>query len=144
METITRPIEWALPWRLVKEPRPLSVLVGLSYLTLAFTVGLHTIVNAPSTALAEHVSLTLAATVGVLTLLGGILAAGSLVGGAWFVERTGILFLVGGLIARAVIVWHSPDLGAVVPRMGEIAAILLLLAGRYVRIWGLDLDPTKG
>ena len=41
--------------------------------------------------------------------------------------------------------WSSPaEDASTVPRLGEIAIILFLLTARTIRIWGLDLDPTRG
>lgn len=135
---------WVYPWRLLKEPRSLSLMMAFAYLVGALAIGLHTIANAPTTTLGQPIDTTLAIIVGVLCLVGGILAAGSLWGGAWVIERTGIAFLAGGLIARGVLVWYLPWDASTVPRLGEIAIILFLLTARTIRIWGLDLDPTRG
>ena len=135
---------WTHPYRLLKEPRLVSAILAAAYLTIAAMIGLPTLAATPQTLLAERTSLTLATIVGTLTILGGALAASSLVGGSWIVERAGIVWIVGGLIARAIIVWHLPWDASTVVRLGELIVLCLLLAARYARVSGLDLDPSRG
>lgn len=135
---------WTSPYRLLKEPRLVSACLAAAYLTIAGTIGLPTLAATPHTLLAAHVSLGLAWTVGTLTVIGGALAASSLLGGAWIVERGGIWFLWAGLAARACLVWGMPWDTTTIVRLGELLALCLLLAARYARVSGLDLDPGRG
>ena len=135
---------WTHPYRLLKEPRIISAILAAAYLTIAAMIGVPTLAATPQTMLAEHTSLTLASIVGTLTILGGTLAASSLVGGAWIVERAGIVWIIGGLIARAIIVWHMPHDASTIVRLGELIVLCLLLAARWARVSGLDLDPSRG
>ena len=135
---------WTHPYRLLKEPRVISAILAVAYLTIAALIGLPTLAATPQTMLAEHTNITLASLVGGLTILGGALAASSLVGGSWIVERAGIAWIIGGLIARAVIVWNLPWDPSTIVHLGELIALCLLLAARYARVSGLDLDPSRG
>ena len=135
---------WTHPYRLLREPRIISAILAAAYLTIAALIGMPTLAATPQTMLAGHANITLASLVGGLTILGGALAASSLVGGSWIVERAGIAWIIGGLIARAVIVWHLPWDPSTIVRLGELIALCLLLAARYARVSGLDLDPSRG
>ena len=143
---VSRLIEqWLRPYRLLKEPRVVSLLLALCYAAIAFGIGLPTITNVPDTILGVHVDYSLAVVVGLFALGGGIMAASSLLGGAWFVERTGIVFIMGALAARAAIVVFLPMTDAqTIVRVAELLTIGLLLGVRLRIVGQLALDPTKG
>lgn len=135
---------WLEPYRMLKEPRLVSALLGAAYTIIALFVGLPTLLSPPVTPLALAVGVALSWVIALFTIVGGITAAASLYGGAWFVERFGILLMIGGLLARAatVVQLQIPVVQAA-PRVAEIVALCLILAARYRRISGPVLDPTR-
>lgn len=135
---------WTYPWNLLKEPRALSAIMDILYLSIVVLIGLPTLLVLPGTGLADHFDLSLAVLAGIPLVAGGLIATISLWGGAWFLERGGIVLIIGGLIVRAVIVVALPYTDAVTAiGVGEVWALSLALAGRFFIIRGLDLDPRE-
>lgn len=135
---------WIYPWSFLKEPRVLSAIMAILYLSIVVLIGLPTLLVLPGTGLADHFDLSLAVLAGIPLVAGGIIAAISLWGRAWFLERGGIVLIIGGLIVRAVIVVALPDTDAVTAiGVGEVWALSLALAARFFIIRGLDLDPRE-
>ena len=135
---------WTYPWNLLKEPRALSAIMAILYLSIVVLIGLPTLLVLPGTGLADNFDLSLAVLAGIPLVAGGLIAAISLWGGAWFLERGGIVLIIGGLIVRAVIVVALPYTDAVTAiGVGEVWALSLALAARFFIIRGLDLDPRE-
>lgn len=127
------------PYRLLREPRLVSVIYLGVYLLLAFGIGFATLVTQPVSA----VDPTLVAVTGWLALTGGLFGAASLWSGVWWLERIGITLSIGGICARMVIVNNLAYPSSVWQGESALTIICLLMLARFLRIAGLALDPTK-
>lgn len=129
------------PFRLLREPRVVSIIYLAAYILFALGIGGATLLFGHEPG--SGVDPWLIDIVGWLSLAGGALAACSLYSGIWWLERLGITLIMAGAGGRMVVVWYLAHPNDYWQRESVLAIVCLLLLDRLLRISGLLLDPTK-
>lgn len=135
-----RPHTW---WYHIPEPRVVSILTGIAYLTFMAT-GIVTIMFPPKSieGLAGSVTMQL---VGWFCIGGAVIGIIGESSDFWQLERVGIATLAAGLATYAAIIstLHVIE-GGRLTQLGIISIAMMLLALRLAMIWRYPFKPRGG
>lgn len=131
-------LEW---WRVVPEPRAISVITTMLYVTMLST-GVLTLFFPPRTLLGAVGEVTILA-ISWLFILGSVVAMVGCARDFWQLERIGVSGTLLGLLAYAAIVGtlHVVQDGSRVTQLGVIFAAIFGLVLRYALIWRYPFRP---
>lgn len=131
-------------WRLLHEPRAITLLHMIGYTVLAVG-GIVALTHPPTSVQAEWGPVLASAWAWAL-ILGGIIALASTPRGIWVGERIGITALAAGLgmYLSVVLNLHLTSTGNRLPQAAVIVYAICSLAIRWQRIRHAALDPLRG
>ena len=119
-----------VPWERLREPKVMHALISTAYLSAAV---------AGTAVICDGAWWT-----GGLLLFGGLLPLGSMHGGHWGLERAGLILLMGGFVGwLAGLPEQSATVGELAARAALTFGVVALMAARWYRIRGLDMDPDR-
>lgn len=129
------------PWRLLREPRIISAVLGITYFVLA-TMGSAGIAD-PEDSLPRGWQQPWAI-IAWLLLVGGILGAASMWRRLWWLERVAIWMIIAACVGRVLVLSQIvAELGSFVIRSGFILVVVLMFVVRLIRIHGVPADPYR-
>lgn len=130
-------------WRMVREPKVVSVAYFFIYLAL-FVGGLSALIEPPTT-IAGSVGSFSMYTLAFLLTFGGLLGAPSALVGVWWAERVALLsvgvssLIYGGVVASL----HVTHDGNRLLQLSFIVVVVLMQLVRWQRIWLRPYDPDR-
>ena len=131
-------------WLLLHEPRVITATQGIVWLIWA-AIGVAAVLAPPMT-IAHEMGPTLTGVWGGLMCVGGLLGLAGCLPGWWWVERSGIIGAGAGAVVYVFVVLnlHATTPGNRLVQAGFILLAVASLIVRWLRISGLQTDPTRG
>ena len=131
-------------WLLLHEPRVITATQSVVWMIWA-AIGVAAVLAPPMT-IAHEIGPTLTGVWGGMMCLGGILGLIGCVPGWWWVERAGIIGAAAGATTYVFVVLnlHATTPGNRLVQAGFILLAIASLIVRWLRISGLQTDPTRG
>lgn len=131
-------------WLMLHEPRIITAATGAMW---AILIGIGTAaLLAPPASISHQMGPALTIVWAILLMVGGSLGLVGCLPGWFWVERVGIILASSGaaMYLAVVVMLHYAEPGSRLVQAGFVTLALASLVGRWLRVRGPQIDPTRG